>query len=258
MSAHLAALGQAAITHTRTGEAVTFYLLAPLALIAAIGMVLSRNAVHAALLLVVDLFCLATFYALQDAPFLAAVQVIVYAGAIMILFLFVLMLVGVDSSDSLLETLRGQRAAGFAVAAGFVGLLVAAIGQAIGHASARGLTEANSEGNVQGIAKLLFTTYVFPFEMTSALLIIAAMGAMVLGHRQPTTPRPSQRELMQARVRGERPGPRPGPGVYAGHDAVDRPGLLPTGAPAPDSVFGEYRTVTVPGEDVPAHPEVGP
>jgi len=248
MSGHLLGLTQAAITHTRTGEAVTFYLLAPIALAAALGMVFVKNAVHAALLLILDLFCLAAFYALLDAPFLAAVQVIVYAGAIMILFLFVLMLVGVDSADSLLETLRGQRIAGLVVAIGFAGLIGGALGHAIEHAPAQGLASANADGNVQGIAKLLFTTYVFPFEVTSALLIIAALGAMVLGHREPTTPRLTQAELMRARTRSDQPGPRPAPGVYARHDAVDRPALLPTGAPAPDSVFGEYRTVTVPAD----------
>src|SRR3954447_2238098 len=113
---------------TSTSEAVTFWILAPIALGAAIGMVLSRHAVHAALLLVLDFFCLAVFYAVQDAPFLAAVQVIVYAGAIMVLFLFVLMLIGVDTNESLVETLRGHRIASVVVGLGTAGLLVTAIG----------------------------------------------------------------------------------------------------------------------------------
>jgi len=241
VAAHAAdAAAQAAITHTRTGEAVTFYVFAPLAVGTALAMVFMRNAVHAALMLVLNLFCVAVFYAMQDAPFLAAVQAIVYAGAIMILFLFVLMLVGVDSSDSLLETIKGQRLASSILGVGFVALLVATIGHAIDHASAANLTDANADGNVQGIGKLLFTTYVIPFEATSALLIVAAVGAMVLGHREVLEPRPSQAELMRARLHGPTPAAHSGPGVFADHDAADRPALLPSGVPAPGSVYPEY------------------
>jgi NADH-quinone oxidoreductase subunit J len=247
-----AALAQAAVTHTRTGEAVTFYILAPVAVGAALALVLAKNAVHAALLLVVDLFCLAVFYAMQDAPFLAAVQVIVYAGAIMILFLFVLMLVGVDSSDSLLETIRGQRAASGILGLGFLGLLVGVILNAINHTSAVGLTSANSGGNVQGIARLLFTTYVFPFEATSALLIVAAVGAMVLGHREITEPRPSQADLMRRRLHGPVPEGISGPGVFADDDNVTHPALLPSGAPAPGTVYEEYGSGTPPTPPGPA------
>jgi NADH-quinone oxidoreductase subunit J len=176
----------------------------------------------------------------QDAPFLAAVQVIVYAGAIMILFLFVLMLIGVDSSDSLIETIKGQRIASFVIAVGFIALLTGAIGHAIAHTSAANLTEANADGNVQGIAELLFTTYVFPFEVTSALLIVAAVGAMVLGHREPTEPRLTQPELMRLRLHAPNPAAITGPGVFADHDAADSPALLPSGGPAPGSVYPEY------------------
>jgi len=197
----------AAVTHTRAGESATFYVLAPLSVATALAMVFSKNAVHAALMLVANFFCLAVFYAVEDAPFLAAVQVIVYAGAIMVLFLFVLMLVGVDSSDSLVETIRGQRAASLALALGFAALLSAVIGHAITHTTAVGLADANGTGgNVQGIARLLFTTYVFPFEVTSALLIVAAVGAMVLGHRERLTPRPTQRELAERRFATTVPG----------------------------------------------------
>ncbi|HVV77931.1 MAG TPA: NADH-quinone oxidoreductase subunit J [Mycobacteriales bacterium] len=241
----------AAVTHTRTGEAVTFYILAPIAVGAALGMIFAKNAVHAALLLVVDFFCLAAFYAVQDAPFLAAVQVIVYAGAIMILFLFVLMLVGVDSSDSLLETIRGQRLASGVLGLGFLGLLIGVLLDAIDKTRAVGLTQANSGGNVQGIAKTLFTSYVFPFEITSALLIVAAVGAMVLGHRELREPRPTQAELMRARLHGPHPEAFTGPGVYASDDAVDRPALLPSGMPAAGSVYEEYGGGSLPPGAVP-------
>src|ERR1700712_4479784 len=117
-----------AFTRTGTTEAVIFWFLAPVALAGALGMVLSRNAVHAALWLVLTMFCLAVFYVIQDAPFLGLVQVIVYAGAIMVLFLFVIMLVGVDFSDSLVETLRGQRIAAIGLGLGFAGRVIFPIG----------------------------------------------------------------------------------------------------------------------------------
>ena len=189
------------LTKTSTGEAIAFWTLGPTAIICALGLVFAKNAVHAALLLVVVMFSLAMFYLMNQAPFLAAVEVIVYAGAIMILFLFVLMLVGVDSSDSLVETLRGQRAASFVLCLGVVGLLVGGIGHAVSGTTYTTLTDANTahHGNVQGIARLLFTTYVFPFEVVSALLIVAAVGAMVLGHREKGE-KVGQRELMKRRV----------------------------------------------------------
>ena len=100
-----------------------------------------------------------------------------------------------------------------------------------------GLTKANAEGNVQGLADLIFTRYVFAFEVTSALLITAAMGAMVLAHRERHEPKVTQRDLSEQRFRGGlNPAPLPGPGVYARHNAVDTPALLPDGTPAEVSV----------------------
>jgi len=224
---------------TSTGEAVAFWILGPLAAIAAIMMVLSRNAVHAALFLAAVMLSLAGLYAAQDAPFLAAVQVIVYTGAILMLFLFVLMLVGVDSSDSLVETLRGHRIAAFVVGLGFAALLMATIASAVvddGAVAAVGLEAANAEGNVVGLARLLFTDYLFAFEVTSALLITAALGAMVLTHKERTEPRTTQRELARRRFTSEHPWPLPGPGVYATSNSTATPALLPDGTEAPDSV----------------------
>ena len=111
----------AAAAETGTAEAVAFWVLAPVAVLAAAGMLLSRKAVHSALLLALVMLCLAVLYIAQDAPFLGVVQVVVYTGAVMMLFLFVLMLVGVDAADSLVETLRGQRIAGLIAALGFAG-----------------------------------------------------------------------------------------------------------------------------------------
>ncbi len=218
-----------------TGETVAFWVLAPVAVIAAVALVLSRNAVHAAIFLAAVMLSFAGFYALQDAPFLAAVQVIVYTGAILMLFLFVLMLVGVDASDSFVETLRGQRAAAAVVGLGFGVLLMGAIVNAVGSGGV-GLDQANQDGNVLGIARLLFTKYVFAFEITSALLITAALGAMVLAHKERTTPRKTQRELARERFSSGHPYPLPGPGVFAGKDNNATAALLPDGSDAPGSV----------------------
>jgi|SRR5690242_4762650 len=217
-----------------TGESVVFWVLGPIAVLGALGMVLARNAIHSALCLVVTMFGLGVFYLLQAGPFIGMVQIIVYTGAIMILFLFVLMLVGRDASDSLLETLRGQRTAAVLFGLGFAGLLGSALWKSTHSTSPKGLAAANKEGNVQAIARSLFTNYVFAFEVTSALLITAAVGAMVLAYVQRDR-RLSQKELMKHRLRTGAIGPKPGPGVYATGDAVDRPALLPDGTAA-DSV----------------------
>jgi NADH-quinone oxidoreductase subunit J len=219
-----------------TGEAVTFWVLGPLAVIAAVMMVLSRNAVHAALFLAGVMLSLAGLYAAQDAPFLAAVQVIVYTGAVLMLFLFVLMLVGVDSADSLVETLRGHRAAAFAAGLGFTVLLISALAAGTDSRDGVGLKEANAEGNVIGIARLLFTKYVFAFEVTSALLITAALGAMVLAHKEKGPDALNQRQLSRARFASGHPHPLPGPGVFATHDSTATAALLPDGSEAPGSV----------------------
>ena len=223
-----------------TGEVIGFWVLAPLAVIAATAMVFAKNAVHAALFLAGVMLSFAGLYALQDAPFLAAVQVIVYTGAILMLFLFVLMLVGVDSSDSLVETLRGQRVAAFVVGLGFAGLLIGAIGGAVSGRGV-GLAQANAEGNVVGIARLLFTRYVFAFEITSALLITAALGAMVLAHKERLVPRSTQKQRSRARFASDHPFPLPGPGVFATHDSIASGALLPDGSVAPDSLAPTLR-----------------
>ncbi len=219
---------------------ITFWILAPVMVAAALGMVVVRKAVHSALLLAVVMVSLAVLYAVQDAPFLFAVQIIVYTGAVLMLFLFVLMLVGVDTPDSLVETLRGQRAAAIVVGAVFAILLVAGITQAtIG--AVVGLDEANDGGNVPAVATLLFSKYVFAFEVTSALLITAALAAMVLAHRERLTPKPTQRDMVLQRMRdyGERgvhPGALPSPGSFARHNSVDTPALLPNGTPSELSI----------------------
>jgi NADH-quinone oxidoreductase subunit J len=214
-----------------TGEAVTFWILVWPALVGAIGMVLARNAIHSALWLVLTMLSIGVFYVLQSAPFIGLAQIIVYTGAIMMLFLFVLMLVGRDASDSLIETLRGQRLAAVLLGIGFAGLVGTGVYRALADTTAVGLEQANASGNVQGIAALLFTKYVFAFEVTSALLITAALGAMVLAHiERRRGEKRTQPEMMRARFApGNYPGPMPGPGVYATSDSVATPGRLPDG-----------------------------
>jgi NADH-quinone oxidoreductase subunit J len=216
-------------------QSLAFWVLSVLAGLAAVGMVLSRRAVHCAVLLAVVMLSLAVMYAMLGAPFLAFVQVIVYTGAVLMLFLFVVMIVGVSSADSLVETIRGQRIAAILVAIGMFVLLALIIGNAAIGPSAPA-SASYSSGNLQGLATLIFTTYVFPFEVTSALLITAALGAMVLAHRERTSPKPTQRELARQRVLSGRPTPLPGPGTYARHNAVDMPALLPDGSPSTLSV----------------------
>lgn len=223
-----------------TGTQVAFWMLAPVMVLAGLAMVLARKAVHSALLLAVVMICLAIQYAALDAPFLFAVQIIVYTGAILMLFLFVLMLVGVDASDSLVETIRGQRLLAGVAFLGFAILLVSAVGNAL-YGDPVGLDDAQPDGNPIAIAQLLFGKYVLAFEVTSALLITAALGAMMLAHRERLTKKRTQREFAEGRIRkyvesGVHPGPLPTPGVLARHNAVDTPALLPDGSIAPTSV----------------------
>ena len=225
----------AASSATSITTSVVFWVLAIVSVAAALAMIMSPRAVHCAVLLAVVMLSLAILYLTAGAPFLAAVQIIVYTGAVLMLFLFVLMIVGVGSADSLRETIRGQRLwAGLAAIALLV-LLVLVIGHAaIGPAAPASL--AYGAGNLKSIATLIFTRYFFPFEVTSALLITAALGAMVLAHRERTSPKPTQRDLSRLRIAGTHPTPLPGPGTFARHNAVDFPALLPDGTPAALSV----------------------
>ena len=214
---------------------VMFWILAVLAVSAALAMILVRQAVHCALMLAVVMLSLAVMYAMQGAPFLAFVQVIVYTGAVLMLFLFVVMLIGITSADSLKETIKGQRLWAALAGAAFVVLLVVGIGHAaIGTAAPT--TSAQNTDNLTGLAKLIFTTYVFPFEVTSALLITAALGAMVLAHRERTSPKPTQRDVARRKIRSGQVAPEPPPGVYALHNAVDMPAMLPDGSTTDRSV----------------------
>jgi len=185
---------------TGTGEAVGFWILGTLMVVAALGLVFVRKAVHAALCMAFVMINLGVLYIMQQAEFLGIVQIFVYTGAVMMLFLFVLMLVATKGLESVNAPVDGG-------------------------------------GNVSGVAFLIFGKYVWAFELTSALLITAAIGAMVLAHRQRLTEKLTQREWSQRRVReNSYVAGLPAPGVYARHNAVDTPALLPDGTPSELSV----------------------
>ncbi|MBB5916420.1 NADH-quinone oxidoreductase subunit J [Nocardia transvalensis] len=226
-----------AVTRTSTGEAVTFWVLAVVAVGGALGMVCARKAVHSALCLAATMITLSVFYIAQKAVFLGVVQIVVYTGAVMMLFLFVLMLVGVDSAESLRETLRGHRVAVITVGIGFGALLIGAIARGVHDDSVAapppspGAFPGVGDDTIAALAELIFIRYVWAFELTGALLITATIGAMVLAHRERFGPRTDQKEMSKRRVReGHRVTPLPTPGVYARHNAVDVPARLPDGS----------------------------
>ena len=173
---------------------VVFWVFAPISIGSAIAMLLQRNAVHAALFLVVNFFTIAVFYLLLGAPFLFAVQVIVYAGAIMVLFLFVIMLLNVAYPEPVDRALGLLRPIGWSsalvlaslvawIAAGSPGASVART--ASGAGLALGTVGVAEAGHVQEVAVTLFSKYLLPFEMTSILLLAAILGASVLARKRP-------------------------------------------------------------------------
>jgi NADH-quinone oxidoreductase subunit J len=243
-------LAQVADTGGSTGEAVVFWVVAPIAVLAALGVVTARKAMHSAMFIAVVMIGLAVLYIALEAPFLGIVQIVVYTGAIMMLFLFVIMLIGVDASDSRVETIRGQRGAAVLAGLGLGVLLVAVVSRAL-FTDPVGMAGATPEGNVPAIADAIFERYVWAFEIVAILLITAAVGAIALTHREKMFARPSQREQSEQRFAsgsGNAASPLPNPGIYARHNAVDTPALLPDGSASDDSISqvlvarGTYRT----------------
>jgi len=191
-------------------ELVVFIIAGLLAITGALGLILFRNPVHSALSLVMSLFAVAVLFLNQDAQFLAAVQIIVYAGAIVVLFLFVIMLLGVDQAEDLsVEPIAGQRPVALAIGAAVLGLsiafiLVAGDGGATGQESVTApkqpsisestIAERTVDGtnvtdgveeipNIDQLGAKLFTDYVFAFEVTALLLTIAVVGAVLLARK---------------------------------------------------------------------------
>jgi NADH-quinone oxidoreductase subunit J len=242
-----------------TGEEITFWICATLVIVGALGLVFSRKTVHGALFVALTMINLAVLYVVNGAPFLGLVQVIVYTGAVMMMFLFVVMLVGVDASDSLIETIKGQRTAAVLLVLGVGMILVIGIGVAMNDATSVGIDAANEEygGNVEGLANLMFTKFLLPLEVVAALLITAAVGALVFTQRQGLEPKLDQPERARRRVEGfaagVHPGPLPNPGVLASSNAVGSPALLPDGTPSQLSVPEPIRVNS--GPDVVARAE---
>jgi NADH-quinone oxidoreductase subunit J len=174
-------------------DIVVFGAMFAMTLGAAFAMLFARNAVHVALFLVISQVGLAVAFLLQGAFFVAAVQVIIYAGAIMVLFLFVIMLLGVDRREALDEPRRGQRPLALALGVLLTAQVLYVAWQGVDLTFADGgetaIQEVNSEpGNVLGLARVLFGRYVLPFEITSVLLIVAVVGVMVLARRIHSVP----------------------------------------------------------------------
>ncbi|MPV37769.1 NADH-quinone oxidoreductase subunit J [Georgenia subflava] len=236
-----------------TGETVLFWVLAPLMVLAALGLLFARRAVYAALCVIAVMISLAILYIAQEATFLGVAQVVVYTGAIMMLFLFVLMLVGVDASDSLHETVKGQRWVAALAGLGLA-LVLGAVVLTATVPDPAGLVAANIDTNPVGVARLLFSDHVFAMELTGALFITAAVGAVTLTHRQRLSAKVSQRDVADAKMAAYAAGrgrvtQLPAPGVYARSNAADLPALAATGEPIEESVprvlriRGQQRTI---------------
>jgi len=225
------------------GESVVFWVSGTFAVVGALGMVSSKKAVHSALWVAFAMINIAVLYFSLEAPFLGVTQIIVYTGAVMMLFLFVLMIVGVDASDSFLETIKGQRLLAALFALSFGSVIVASIASTLASPSAGlAITNAGYGGHLQGLANLIFGTYLFSFEALSALLITAALGAMVLAHNERWTPRKTQDQLQRERTMGNHVTPLPAPGVLARNNSVDTPALLPDGSTSIESLPNAFRS----------------
>ena len=236
------------VTSTGAGETFLFWVGSIVSVLGALGLILSKKAVHSALCLCSVMICLALFYMAQGAVFLGIVQIVVYTGAIMMLFLFVMMLIGVDAAESLTETIRGQRWTAVLVAVLFGAILLGVFAHAqLGTFAGTDAANAAAGGNVPSLAHLLFAKYYWAFEVSSAVLITSALGAMVLAHRERVTPRKTQPELAADRFKRYAKDPTvivtplPSPGVYAQHNAVDTPALLPDGSLSELSVNANLR-----------------
>lgn len=236
-----------------TGETVLFWVFAPLMVLAALGLLFAKKAVYATISVVFVMVCLAFIYHALEAPFLGVVQVIVYTGAIMMLFLFVLMLVGVDSSDSVIETLKGQRIIATIGGLGIIALLVSLVARSTTPTPV-GLAEVNAESNPVAVATNIMAHHVLTMELTGALLITAAMGAMVLTHKDRLKARKTQTDVMDAKMvayatEGIHLGQKPNSGVYAESNSAANPALTHGGVPVEESVSrilrirGQARTV---------------
>jgi len=235
------------------GEEVLFWILAPLMVLGAFMLIFGRRTIHIAVSVAGVMIGLAVMYIANEAMFLGIAQIVVYTGAVMMLFLFVIMLVGVDASESMSETLAGQRV--WAVVAGLgTALLIGTVLTRANLPEPAGLEGPNADTNPVGVARIIFSDFVFPLELTGALLITAALGAIALTHRQRLSPKIGQAERAEMKLQAFGEGADssvvtgyPGPGVYARHNSADMPGIDPYGEPVMGTVASVLR---VRGQDL--------
>lgn len=224
-----------------TGETILFACLAiSMVLVAIYGLLITRKAVYTIISVIFVMVGFAFLYTMLEAPFMGVAQVVVYTGAILMMFLFVLMLIGVDSADSGHETLKAQKPIAFIGAIGMIAVVCAVLIE-LGNSNAVGLELANGQSNPVGVAKLIFSSYVLTLELTGTLLIVAALGAMTLTHRDKLGQRKTQEMLANERMlaftqQGVHPGGKPNPGVYAESNSSANPSLTAGGAPLENSV----------------------
>ena len=244
---------------TSGAEAALFWIVGPIMVLAALGLVFSKRAVYAALSMALLMVMLGIVYSANGAEFLGLVHIFVYTGAVMMLFLFVVMLIGVDSSESMVDTLKGHKWVSLLLGLGLGALLISAIAAAT-FDPAPPISQMNAQGNITGLAYLLYGRYMGVFQATAALLTTAALAAMVLAHRERLLPKPTQREWSERRVRDNKfVAGLPAPGVYARHNAVDTPALLPDGTPSELSisrVLAARQQLRRPDEDLTADNEI--
>jgi NADH-quinone oxidoreductase subunit J len=177
-------------------DAVIFFVCAAAALVGAVGVIISRNPVHSALWLLLTMLTMAVFFLMQDADLVAIIQIVVYASAIVVLFLFVITLLGVDQHESLTEPIRFQRPLALALGALLLAQVIAIAGNdwATGARSSTAPLEGPRTGNVETLARALFTDYIWAFEITAVLLVIAVVGGVVLARRSSHSPVPNRGE----------------------------------------------------------------
>ena len=222
-------------------ETVLFFGIAAVMIVLAVyGLLITRRAVYSAACVIANMVCLAILYTMLEAPFMGVVQVAVYTGAILMMFLFVLMMIGVDSSDSTHETLRIQRPVAVLGGLGFAAILGGAVLGAVTPAGV-GMQEANQPSNPEAIAATIFGNYVLAMELTGTLLIVAAVGAMTLTHRERTRKKFTQKELVDAKMEayaqvGRHIGQKPPTGVFAESNSAANPALTAGGVELEDSV----------------------
>jgi NADH-quinone oxidoreductase subunit J len=211
---------------------VLFWIIAFITVIPALALIFARKPVHIAMAIVLVMVGLAVAYVSLDAPFLGVVQIVVYTGAVMMLFLFVLMLVGVDQRETLKDSIKGQRWVGLFLATGIALLLLG-----VATRTTINFQDKDVASDPEDIAVALFSRYVIVMEALAFVLISAAVGAIVLTFVPRLKERITQKELHAARLAaGADPVNKPMPGVYARHNALDVPALDPQGNPIEDSV----------------------